>query len=86
MITANNLSKYLLKQLKRNCPVDTGNLQNNGIFESQSNKTSATILVGTKAAPYAKYTETRSHKPGWQKKSKKEFEMMLIRTYNAQKV
>lgn len=50
MITANNLSKYLLKQLKSNCPVDTGNLQNNGIFESQSSKTSATILVGTKAA------------------------------------
>lgn len=75
----------LLGILKKNAPVRDGvvypgargaspypgNLKNNGIVLKKSGNMSM-IEVGGVNAPYAVYTETRSHKKSWQEKSHKE--------------
>lgn len=91
MMTEEKAVRTLLLILKKNAPVRDGekypgkhgaspypgNLKNNGItLNVMTNKT--VVTVGNKAAPYAVYTETRSHKKDWQKRSNEEFYKSLI--------
>lgn len=88
-ITTEMLSSKLAYILKENSPVRTkplgrikdspypGNLRNNGIVLVFLNKENASIIIGGAPAPYAKYTETTSHKPGWRNKSIKQFNSHL---------
>lgn len=81
-ITTAMLTYELTTILKKNAPVRDGanypgargaspypgNLKQNGIQFLQTAK-GAVCEVGSANAPYAPYTETRSKKPDWQKKS-----------------
>lgn len=55
-----------------------GNLKANGIVADNSY---GRVSVGYPAAPYAIYTETRSHKPGWMQRSEKEFLHRILSFY-----
>lgn len=91
MMTEERAVRTLLKILKTKAPVRDeekypkahgaspypGNLRDNGItLNVMTNKT--VVTVGNKAAPYAVYTETRSHKKDWQKESDEAFYESLI--------
>lgn len=81
-VTVSMLTYELTTILKNNAPVRDGskypgargaspypgNLKQNGIQFLQTAKGSV-CEVGSSNAPYAPYTETRSKKLGWQKKS-----------------
>ena len=89
--TVAELTVELTTILKKNAPVRDGtkypgprgaspypgNLKQNGIVAVMSGD-EMVCEVGGAAAPYAPYTETRSRKPGWQKKSNEEFVQMII--------
>jgi len=78
---------------KNNAPVRTyplgatkhspypGNLKNNGIVPKIYSSTNAKLHIGGPPAIYAPYTETRSHSPGWQKKSLDELVNRLVNCY-----
>lgn len=97
MINAGNLSKDLLRILKNNAPVRDGSkypgvrgasqypgyLKNAGIYEANSSNTVAVVLVGGDNVPYAVFTETRSRKKGWHKKSANDFLTHIQGRYNA---
>lgn len=84
-ITVDELTYELTTILKKNAPVRDGakypgargaspypgNLKQNGIQFLQTAKGSV-CEVGNPNAPYAPYTETRSRKPGWQRRSNEE--------------
>lgn len=84
-ITVAELTYELTTILKKNAPVRDGakypgargaspypgNLKQNGIQFLQTAKGSV-CEVGNPNAPYAPYTETRSRKPGWQRRSSEE--------------
>ena len=57
-----------------------GNLQQNGINLSIVGN-HAKLTIGGPEAPYGPYTETRSHKKGWIKKSIEEYKINVIREY-----
>lgn len=81
-ISVDMLTYELTTILKKNAPVRDGslypgargaspypgNLKQNGILFVKTAKGSVCEIGGSNA-PYAVYTETRSKKPGWQKKS-----------------
>ena len=65
-----------------------GNLQNNGIYGENLGATSGrVVLSGTEGkVGYLPYTETRSHRPGWQAKSINEFVSRLCTVYGGKRV
>ncbi|MEG1528743.1 MAG: hypothetical protein RR338_00170 [Clostridia bacterium] len=87
------LTYELATILKKNAPVRDGskypgargdspypgNLKNNGIRYIKQGGQSI-IAVGNPDAPYAPYTETRSRKRGWQRRSNEEF-LALIKSF-----
>lgn len=89
-VTVEVLTYELTTILKKNAPVRdgakypgargdspyTGNLKQNGIQTVVSGK-EMVCEVGSPNAPYAPYTETRSRKAGWQKRSNEEFVRMI---------
>lgn len=95
-MNAGNLAMDLLRILKNNSPVRStrgksgaspypGNLKNNGIYTTCLSTKVAIIHVGGEPAPYAIYTETKSRKKGWQKKSEQEF-LTQIQQINSAKI
>lgn len=89
-ITKQRLQYELVAILKQNAPVRDGtkypgkrgaspypgNLKNNGIYITANG-----VYTGGDNAPYAVYTETRSRKKGWHKKSHNQFLALLQRKY-----
>ena len=61
---------------KRGSSPYPGNLKNNGIYITANG-----VYTGGDNAPYAIYTESRSRKKGWHKKSNEEFLQLLQRKY-----
>lgn len=76
--------------LKSNAPIRTkplgktkyspfpGNLKQNGVVMDTAN---GKVLVGGDSAPYALYTETKSKKAGWLKKSELDMLNRLLTYY-----
>lgn len=91
MMTEEKAVETLVKILKNNAPVRDGEkypgkrgasdypgfLKENGIKVKGTTKKTV-VTVGNDKVPYAKYTETRSHKKGWQEDSSEQFVMTLI--------
>ena len=89
------VASYIFKE---NAPVRTkplgaikyspypGNLKNNGIVPIVYSASHAVLRIGGEAAPYARITETRSKKPGWQKKSLQETAQRIATEYNGRVV
>lgn len=84
----------LQNALTRNAPVRTkppsgphgqspypGNLQQNGINITTHTSNHIKITIGGDPAPYAPYTETKSHKPYWMAKSVNEVVNLLVTRY-----
>lgn len=64
-----------------------GNLKNNGIYAGYKTADKGTIILsGTDGkVGYLPYTETRSHKPGWQARSVEQFVSDLCALYGGKR-
>lgn len=89
-VTKLEITTELETILRRNAPVreyptckingrEPGNLKTKGIKVVEDTPARCHIVIGGDEAPYAIYTETRSHKKGWQKKSASQFLRRLER-------
>jgi hypothetical protein len=58
-----------------------GNLKNNAIIVKVKNENDAELVLSKEAASYIDYTETRSHKKGWQNKSFNELVSTICAKY-----
>ena len=93
-VDINKLGIELQGILRRNAPVRTkppsgphgqspypGNLQQNGINLELLSQSHVRVVIGGDPAPYAPYTETKSHKPYWMANSVNEFVNLLVTQY-----